>query len=497
MPTKDLAVVMNPKTWGSNRKVDAWMPEWSIVMKSKFWTMEAYEGHRTRLRKELAHAESVNPGTGVEANVVQLKTGGRIRKELAFGSLSGLRTWKAPQAALVEVAHEEELEEDLMGVLAESTPAVVFGGLETIRALCAKLTSAREQNDITLIHVNQSWGQDDVQFDNRETWWRCPQKAALLVGWPLAQTAVYPYLHNLDMKSPPEAYLEYYYLLEIMKPPERPQSPLGKQSCLLLRCHPDRTNLQVLQMAGTLCGSADHWAVSVVLEGDPPDCYERDIEKAYELGQASRDRYAWAYNTLLRGESLRQRTYSEYDEGAKERAKKKLKTMKDEIPESMREQKEEKGAKTTRAPRKEKGTAQPRAEPEEPEELEGDFEYLQEDEEPAGTGQEPEDDVSSTEPDPEIEMVGQTKEEEKAILMAQKRLRLKKDKAEQAAASRAAASGDQPRTSRQTVPPERLGNPEVGYKALGRKRPLQSGPTQAPTKQYPHSDSEREVTGYC
>lgn len=341
LPMKDLSIPLNAKTWSSNRRVPGYIPQWSQLVGAKLWVKEEYEHVRACLRRSLVRAQAVDPGAGIEACVVHLKQGEEVQKELGFGSFEALCKWVLPNAVFIELGEEQDVTEPMFNWLTETRlPFVIFGGYDNVRNTVLPKFHLVGRDDTTLVQVTQGWSAEPeltpgtgnrLDFAEKPNWYRCPTKLAVLGGWPLRQERIFPYIYNYDMTSPPNCYPEYDYLLDIMAPPVEVSVLGGNQSRILLIPHERRTVLETLVLAATICGNQDHWVVSAVVNGDPPDDYEAEVSKAYELAITNRDRMAWCTDCFMRGEPVTGRGYRQFnEEQTKDTESKKRKELKQE-----------------------------------------------------------------------------------------------------------------------------------------------------------------------
>ena len=329
-PLKDLVVSINQKPWGIMRKIDDAQPAWEALMGARLWKSDEYEKTRERLRKMMTQALEVDPGRGVDCKVLHLTQGEMVDKVVGYGKMEALLKWAPVQAVFIEVAHEEELEDDVYAVLLEENPFVIFGGQQTVEKIGNRLHELG-RSDLTRIHIIQGWPKDEVEFAPKEDWWKAPLKAAILGGYPLSHSSIFPWTQNFDMAPPALPYAEYHYLLEVMKTPLEVHVPQqGMRSRILLRPHPDRSALAAINLAVMLCGGDDCWVVSVIVDGDVPEGFGTDVAKAYEGVLAARGRLEWAMGQFLRGDVVRTKSYAELEQKFQEGAKKRLAEMKSE-----------------------------------------------------------------------------------------------------------------------------------------------------------------------
>lgn len=489
-------MAINPKAWAKERKNDDYVPAWIQLVGAKLWKDEQHSDLRSRLKQSMTKALAVGAGPGLACSVLHLRHKEEILKVLGFGGVAELCAWERPHCLLVEVAHEEVLKEEYIELMSGSLPWVALGEENTMKAVWGALCERNARTDITPLRVNQSWKEDPVEFaakDDTQWWWKAPQKLALLGGWPLKMHSLYPYINNFDMRPQDNGYIEYLYLLEAMKAPERPQTALGQQSRILLRPHPDRTTVSALELAATISGAQDYWTVSVVIHNDPPDGYADVAGNAYETALATRDRTRWGILTLYHGDCLRTKSWGLQDEAGKEKSAKRMKELKEEakLNAPRSESTESTPAPVVTAPRVEKtkkgkGPVPPSL-PQEPE-LEGG----------QGAGEEEEEEIS------EIEEIGEDPEERAARKAAQKADLLSRRQAEMGMSS-GSAEGTR-RSARALDHPDRLGVAKPAPQPKGRKRPPK--PVPEPTARATHAThaassssradlGTRAKTGFC
>ena len=466
---------INPKVWGAGRKDDTWVPNWSILCTAKFWTRDIYAAQRDRLRRVMTRAVAVDPGQGVDAKIIHLKEGDVVTKELGFGSLEDLVKWNAPQCAFIEVGAEQELPDQLVELLAtDLIPFVIFGGSDNLQTSVIPKLEGAGRIDLTTISVDQSWGTDEVTFAIRDSWFKAPIKAVVLGGYPLSYPTVHHYIANLDMKSPPQSFPEYIYLLDAMIAPDT--APDATHSRLLLVPHPDRSVTSCLGLAGALSGSSPKWAVSVVIGGDTPVGYEEAVGKAYETAVSSRDRMQWCLGRLQQGEQLSQRAYNSYAEMSKEQEQKVRKALKDEAVKEEEKRKPQAADPRTapRAERKQKGKPEPpTGVPDEAEE--------------ADDGGADEEDAEE-EGEDEIEVIHESEEMQawqakRKAAKAVKEQEAKRARMENVALQRSWAKPAAEGSARVSRPPDRFEAESASSSAKARKRP----PGQAPDREMaPH-----------
>jgi hypothetical protein len=228
--------------------------------------------------------------------------------------------------------------------------------------------------------------------------------------------------------------------------------------------------MSTLEMAAMVCGGAEHWAVSVIVEGDTPDGFESDVGKAYEMTVASKAKINWAINQLLKGDSLRMRSYLEMDEQTKKKEQATRKELKDEAVKLEKEEKKKNAGKEVEAPRAIRDKAPPPPPP------------------PAKA-------EAEEEPPEEMYEVGGPDDGTESDL-EERRQRIRALDADKEARKLAESLGQRADSSsgRTRAPPQRLGveAPEASS-PKGRKRPLSNSrePGQASSREFPGPNAKR------
>ena len=153
VPRKDLAVPLAPRVWMKLRRTACSTPEWSQLSAAALWKSPTYEVLRRRLRQgESTGVKQADAGPGQTARILELYNEKEVEKELVYGELQQIISFRRPHQLLVEVGPEEELTQPMEDMLEETgRPFVLFGDWETVYGW--KLVLSTYRKDVMMITV--------------------------------------------------------------------------------------------------------------------------------------------------------------------------------------------------------------------------------------------------------------------------------------------------------------------------------------------------------
>ena len=198
------------------RKPDE-LPPWKKLMNAPLWKKAKFESLRKRIKYgQVTKVQAADPGFGVEASVLALQNGDQTR-QLVYGSFPCLVDYATPHGLLLEVDYQEELPDEFYALLAgPDVPSfVLFGEEDTVRGMRMKLDELG-RTDVATLYVLHGLPQGKPSYGPRSKAFKSDVLTALIGGLPLDCDSP-PYIANLDYPTPSNGYVEFAYLLNIMK----------------------------------------------------------------------------------------------------------------------------------------------------------------------------------------------------------------------------------------------------------------------------------------
>ena len=218
-----------PRTWANLRRGEDVLPDWEDLKGAKLWTAAQFENVRRRLRaagKVEARPGAAGPGQTVK--VVELRKNGEVQKDLVYGSLEDLLSFRTPHVYLVEVDFDTAGADLILDELDDKDkrrPMVVVGDGDQVLTMKLALST---RTDLVPLAVNQQFfGYDNYPKLSRLHGNEIFPRLSALVG-PVRDRHYPPYLFNRDLKHPR---VEYMYMLHLLEPP--PDLTAGQQVYVL------------------------------------------------------------------------------------------------------------------------------------------------------------------------------------------------------------------------------------------------------------------------
>jgi len=268
----------------------------------------------------------------------------------------GLRN---PHGLLLEVDYQEELPDEFYALLAgPDVPSfVLFGEEDTVRGMRMKLDEMG-RTDVATLYVLHGLPQGKPSYGPRSKAFKSDVLTALIGGLPLDCDSP-PYIANLDYPTPTNGYVEFAYLLNIMKDTRSSDKEVGR---LMYRAHPSRSPSEALSVAAWLTGALASWTFCVVLSGTPAGGAQDEIQAAFDHARPQRAWTTKAAEMLAAGEQLQLKYFDERGAVAALEEQKRVAELKAEMQEMAKRRRHQESQKPKSRPPKAERQKKPKKE---------------------------------------------------------------------------------------------------------------------------------------